>query len=136
VNLNLKYAEQRDVIRLLGEPFDTDPEKFKDGYDVSVSAGLGLGSAEQNMRGMEVVGTFFTELIPLMSLFMANPVLFEKFRSQKAKMLEEMGIKDIDTYLPTKDEMFPQHKQQGQNGPPQPPIGPNGQPQLPPQGMM
>lgn len=129
-DLNIKYMDPQESIRLLGKPINTDPATFSTKYDVTVSAGLGLGSAEQNMKAMQVVGTFFTELLPLMQLFMANPILYDKFRNQKAKILEEMGVKDIDTYLPTKEEMFPQQQgpPQGQ-GQPQPPQvgGPQGQ---------
>jgi len=122
VDLNLKYMEQDEVIRLLGKELDQNPATFSRKYDVTVAAGLGLGSAEQNLRAMQVVGTFFAEIQPLMQMFIANPLLYNKYRSQKAKILEDMGVKDVDTYLPTLQEMFP-HPQPGQPGQPMPQGG-------------
>jgi hypothetical protein len=129
VNLNLKYIESEEVMRLLNKDLTKDPSTFSQKYDVTVSMGLGLGSSEQNMRAMQFVSTYFQELMPLMQLFTANPNLYTKHRAQKAKILEEMGVKDVDTYLPTQEEMFPRQQQIPPQMGGRPPL--TGGPQMP-----
>ena len=63
---------------------------------------------------MEVTVAVVFEIMPLMPMFIANPALYDNYRAQKAKVLQEMGVKDVDTYLPTKEVMFPNQGQQPQ----------------------
>ena len=114
VNLNLKFIDQEQVMRVTGKQLNVNPDEFAEAYDVEVSAGLGMGSKEGNMKAMQFVGTVFPELAQMMPMFAQNPPLFDKWRAQKGRLLEEMGIKDIDTYLPTKEEIFAPMMQQQQ----------------------
>lgn len=92
---NQRFIDERQVIRLLNEVIEVNPEDIRDvDFDLKVSASFGNGTAETRRRALNSALTMMLEV--------GEPRLLTdrvKIRNLIAKILEESGLKDTDNYL-------------------------------------
>jgi len=105
VELNQKYIDQETVIRLTNEYLTIRPDDLVGEFDFVVDTAVGLGTKEMQMQAMQIVGQFYPQFVQMLQVFMQYPNLYEKFRNYYKKQLELIGIKAIDEYLPTVEEV-------------------------------
>ncbi|MDE7169586.1 MAG: hypothetical protein K2N67_05255 [Mucispirillum sp.] len=92
---NQRFIDERQVIRLLNEVIEVNPEDIRDvDFDLKVSASFGNGTAETRRRALNSALTMMLEV--------GEPRMLTdrvKIRNLIAKILEESGLKDTDNYL-------------------------------------
>ncbi len=105
VELNQKYIDQETVIRLKNSYLTIRPDDLVGEFDFVVDTAIGLGTKEMQMQAMQIVGQFYPQFVQMLQVFMQYPDLYEKFRNYYKKQLELIGIKAVDEYLPTVEEL-------------------------------
>jgi len=105
VELNQKYIDQETVIRLTNKYLTIRPDDLVGEFDFVVDTSIGLGTKEMQMQAMQIVGQFYPQFVQMLQAFMQYPNLYEKFRNYYKKQLELIGIKAVDEYLPTVEEV-------------------------------
>ncbi|WP_297455981.1 poly(3-hydroxybutyrate) depolymerase [Persephonella sp.] len=105
VELNQRYIDQETVIRLTNEPIVIRPDDLVGEFDFVVDTSVGMGTKETQMQAMQIVGQFYPQFVQMLQVFMQYPNLYEKFRNYYKKQLELIGIKAVDEYLPTVEEL-------------------------------
>jgi len=105
VELNQKYIDQETVIRLTNEYLTIRPDDLVGEFDFIVDTAVGLGTKEMQMQAMQIVGQFYPQFVQMLQIFIKYPDFYEKFRNYYKKQLELIGIKAVDEYLPTVEEI-------------------------------
>jgi len=105
VLLNQLYMDTETIVRLTNETLVVKPDDLFGEFDFVVDTSVGLGTKEVQMSAMQVVGQFYPQFIQMLQVFIQYPNFYEKFRNYYKKQLELIGIKAIDEYLPTIDEV-------------------------------
>ena len=136
VEINSMFLEDETAVRILNE--EVDLTDFSEKFDVEVDVGIGFGVKRQEENALAVVGNFYPAFVNNLQIFTQMPEFYEKFRNYYTRILVTNNIKDVDTYLPTVEEvqMMAQQIQQAQQPEQQPGAGaqpPGGGQEIPPE---
>lgn len=104
IELNQKFIDQDQVIRLTNETLTIRPDDLRGEFDLVVNAGMGNGTKEAAMMQAQQLGAIVEKLA---SVGLAGP---EQFYNAGKKMLETIGEKNIDAYIISPEQQAQQQK--------------------------
>lgn len=107
VELNQKFIDQETVVRLTNEQLTIRPDDLNGDFDLVTNGGMGASSKETEMAQAQNLGALIEKLLP------TGLTGTEQIYNASKKMLESMGIKNIDAYLIPPDKI----QQQAPQGP-------------------
>ena len=93
VGLNMKFIDQKTVIRLLNKPLPISPDDLSGEFDIIVNAGVGVGTREATIANLQMLLQLYPQLL---QLGIATP---KHVYNVVKKIIEEMGYKNVDDYL-------------------------------------
>jgi hypothetical protein len=94
IQLNQRYLDQPQVVRLQGNIMEFVPDDLSGDFDLSVDASSGVGARDAKVQ---VLTAYMREMLPFaMQLGVAGP---QQFVMAGQKLLKLMGIEDADKYL-------------------------------------
>jgi hypothetical protein len=94
IQLNQRYLDQPQVIRLQGNIMEFMPDDLSGDFDLSVDASSGIGARDAKVN---VLTAYMREMLPFaMQIGVAGP---QQFVMAGQKLLKLMGIEDADKYL-------------------------------------
>jgi hypothetical protein len=103
IQLNQRYLDQPQVVRLQNEILEFSPDDLFGDFDLSVDASAGIGVRDTKVQ---VLTSYLREMLPYaMQMGVAGP---QQFVMAGQKLLKLMGIEDADKYL-----MMPQPQMLG-----------------------
>ena len=135
VELNHRYIDQAESIRITGKYLDIRPDDISGTYDIEISAGVGVTDPQSTIDQMLLM---LKEIYPLLApLGIAGPAQF--FTAARV-LIEQLGYKDIPAWLVDPSAalapggMVPPAVPGAppMAGPPSGPMMPRGQPGQPP----
>ena len=107
VELNQKFIDQETVVRLTNEQLTIRPDDLNGDFDLVTNGGMGASSKETEIAQAQNLGALVEKLIP------TGITGTEQIYNASKKMIESMGIKNVDAYL-----INPQQIQQQPPAPP------------------
>lgn len=103
---NQKFIDDKTVIRLLNEQIEIDPEDLQGVFDLSVACALGTGTAESRRIALNNV------LLTMIQVAEPRGITDSmKIRNVLAKIIEESGLKDVDSYIKTEEQIMQEQQQ-------------------------
>lgn len=106
---NQKFIDEPQVIRLLNQPLVVDPDDLEGQFDLQVSVALGTGTAETRRN------TLYNVLQVLLTVAEPKGLTDNvRIRNVLAKLLEESGLKDVDSYIVNESDVSNQQNIQQQ----------------------
>lgn len=94
VELDQKYIDQAQVIRLGNEPLEISPDDLKGEFDIDVNTEAGVGKRKQTIQNLQF---YLSALAPFgMQIGAATPGEWAKAAQ---KLLRESGIRDPESYV-------------------------------------
>lgn len=94
VDMNQKWIEQEQVIRLTNQFLTIRPDDLAGEYDIEVSAGVGTGNKQETVQQMMLL---LQNVLPsLMPFGIAGP---ENLYAAAKRLVEEMGYKNVGDFL-------------------------------------
>jgi hypothetical protein len=94
IQLNQRYLDQPQVVRLQGDILEFSPDDLSGEFDLSVDASSGIGARDAKVQ---VLTSYMREMLPFaIQLQVAGP---QQFVMAGQKLLRLMGIEDADKYL-------------------------------------
>ena len=107
IKLNQKYITQDQVIRLMNEPIRISLDDLNGTLDIDVNIEVGLGEKQQTIQNLQL---FLGMLFPQgQSMGVLNP---SHWARAARKILTESGIRNVDDYVPTPEELEQKAQQQ------------------------
>lgn len=94
IQLNQRYMDQEQLIRLQNEAMQVTPDDLSGEFDLSVDAGTGLGAIDSKVQ---VLTSYLRELYPFaMQIGCAGQ---QQFVYAARKLMQLMGIEDAEKYI-------------------------------------
>lgn len=94
IQLNQRYLDQRQVVRLQNEVLEITPDDINGDFDLSVDGSSGVGAIDAKVQ---VLTSYLREMFPAaLQIGAAGP---QQFIDAGRKLLQLMGIEDADKYL-------------------------------------
>jgi hypothetical protein len=94
VQLNQRYLDQPQIVRLQGDILEFAPDDLNGDFDLSVDAASGIGARDAKVQ---VLTAYLREMLPAAAQFgIAGP---QQFVMAGQKLLKLMGIEDAEKYL-------------------------------------
>lgn len=106
VYANQKFIDDKTVIRLLNESIEIDPEDLQGVFDLSIACALGTGTAES--RRVALNNVLLTMIQVAEPRGLTDGI---KIRNVLARIIEESGLKDVDSYLKTEEQIMQEQQQ-------------------------
>ena len=129
VELNQRFVDQTQVVRLLNKPMQIQPDDLRGELDIVVNSDIGLG---EKQKMTQTLYQYLKEFYPAAAqMGIAGP---EDFSRVAAKLFELQGWKDAKSCFRTPDEIRAMQQQQQQMMQMQQMQAAQGQP-MPPQGQ-
>jgi hypothetical protein len=121
IKLASQYSERKEVIRLRGKWVDVDPRAWTDGFDMSVSVGLGTGNKDQQVMHMMALMQL-DEKIVMLQKGVQGPLLDASGIYKKLeKLVQAMGMHSVEPFYTDPESPKGQAAMQAAaNQPPQP----------------
>jgi len=96
IRLNQLYLDQPQIVRLQNEALEFSGDDISGDFDLSVDASSGVGAVDAKVQ---VLTSYLREMFPFaLQIGVASP---EQFVMAGRKLLQLMGIEDVDKYLAT-----------------------------------
>lgn len=118
------HADRKEVIRLRGEWVEMDPREWKNGYDTTVSVGLGTGNKEQMAAHLTNLMNIQKEIGSAQGGLDGPIVKWDNIYEAAKRLTENLGLKGVERYFNDPAADAPQAAQEAQ----QPPQDPNTDP--------
>ena len=94
VQLNQRYLDQEQVVRLQNEALEITPDDLSGDFDLSIDASAGIAAREGKVQALT---GYMQQMLPYaMQIGVATP---EQFVMAGQKLLKLMGIEDAEKYL-------------------------------------
>lgn len=94
VELDQRYIDQAQVIRLQNEPMEISPDDLSGEFDIDVNTDAGVGKRKQNIQNLQF---YLASIAPFgMQIGAVTPGEWAKAAQ---KLLSESGIRDPETYV-------------------------------------
>jgi len=136
VEMNLRYIDNEQVVRLAGKEMRVLPDDLDGHYDLDVAAGVGAGQRQEATQNMMLL---LSQIYPAVNnLLGAQGIMItpDKVASALTTLVEQMGYKDASKYAITTEEIQAMAQQMAMMQAGQVPGGMPGEPptegQLPP----
>ena len=94
VQLNQRYLDQEQVVRLQNEALEITPDDMSGDFDLAIDASAGIAARESKVQALT---GYMQQMLPYaMQIGVATP---EQFVMAGQKLLKLMGIEDAEKYL-------------------------------------
>ena len=94
VQLNQRYLDQEQVVRLQNEALEITPDDMSGDFDLAIDASAGIAARESKIQALT---GYMQQMLPYaMQIGVATP---EQFVMAGQKLLKLMGIEDAEKYL-------------------------------------
>ncbi|MBQ7262474.1 MAG: hypothetical protein IJR14_02025, partial [Synergistaceae bacterium] len=94
VELDQRYIDQPQVIRLQNAPLEISPDDLRGEFDIDVNTDAGVGRRQQTIQNMQ---TFLSMIAPFgMQIGAVTP---GEWARAAQKLLEENGVRDPESYV-------------------------------------
>lgn len=94
VQLNQRYLDQEQVVRLQNEALEITPDDMSGDFDLAIDASSGIAARESKVQALT---GYMQQMLPYaMQIGVATP---EQFVMAGQKLLKLMGIEDAEKYL-------------------------------------
>ena len=122
LKLASQYSEKTEVIRLRGKWVDVDPRAWADGFDMSVSVGLGTGNKDQQVAHMMGLLQVDQQIIALQKGIQGPLVTGANLYHKLEKLVQAMGMPSVEPFYsdpesPQMQAAMAQAQQQQPGGP-------------------
>jgi hypothetical protein len=105
VEMNLRYIDNEQVVRLAGKEMRVMPDDLDGHYDLDVAAGVGAGQRQEATQNMMLL---LSQIYPAVNnLLGAQGIMItpDKVASALTTLVEQMGYKDASKYAITTEEI-------------------------------
>lgn len=118
LKLVINHQDRPRTIRLRNKWVEMDPRSWNSEMDVSVTVGLGHGTKEQEMGGIQMVLTLMEKMIMLQQGVNGPFVMPEHLHHAMKKAVQIAGFRDADSYLadPSGKQIQPPPNPEAQKG--------------------
>jgi len=120
LKLASQYNEQKEKIRLRGKWVDVDPRAWADGFDMSVSVGLGTGNKDQQVAHMMALMQLDQQIVMLQKGVQGPLLTASNIYKKLEKLTQAMGMHSVEPYY--SDPESPKMQAALQAQPPPPPT--------------
>ncbi len=93
VELNQRFIDQRQVVRLTNKQLIISPDDLTGQFDLQVNAGIGVGTKEMTIANLQMLLSLYPQLL---QMGLATP---EHIYNAVKKLIEEMGFKNVNDFL-------------------------------------
>ncbi len=93
VELNQRFIDQRQVVRLTNKQLIISPDDLTGQFDLQVNAGIGVGTKEMTIANLQMLLSLYPQLL---QMGLATP---EHVYNAVKKLIEEMGFKNVNDFL-------------------------------------
>ncbi len=101
---NQRFIDNAQVIRLINDTIEVNPKDIKDvDFDINVSSAISTGTEETRRKSLHAALAMLVEIGEPRNLTDRL-----RIRNLMAKLLEESGLKDIDSYLLSSNKILEQ----------------------------
>jgi hypothetical protein len=104
LGLVCRHLDKKQVVRLLGKWVEFDPTHWKEGYDMSVSVGLGTGNKDQQVAQLTNLLNIMKEIIELQGGASGPLVTLKNVYEALKRLVEAMGFKGVENYFDSPED--------------------------------
>lgn len=98
LKLASQYSEKNEVVRLRGKWVNVDPRAWANGFDMSVSVGLGTGNKDQQVAHMMALLQLDQQIIMLQKGIQGPLVTGENLFHKLEKLVQAMGMPSVEPF--------------------------------------
>jgi len=95
IELNQRFIDEPQVIRLTGEPMEIRPDDLRGEFDLQVNAAISTGTKQQNIQYIQLI---LSTLVQAMQMGL-KVVTEENIYNLLKKLVNELGYKNTDEFL-------------------------------------